>query len=66
MDNSAFQVCDVGVGVIHNSIKPENLKCAYFVDFELVASFFEELLANNLIFDPKFSTIRPSRQSERR
>jgi trehalose-phosphatase len=65
MDNSAFQVCDVSVGVIHDSTKSENLDCDYFVDFKSVASFFEELLANNLIFDPKFSTIRPNRRSER-
>ena len=62
MDNSAFRACDVSIGVIHSSTKSEKLECDYLVEFKSVDSFFGELLGNDLVFDPKFSTVKANPQ----
>ena len=57
VDNAAFEVADVGVGVIHEETSA-NLICDYFVRFEDVAAFFKSLLNNNLRFSPKLPNVR--------
>jgi len=59
-DNPAFEVSDLGVGVIHERICRQKLICDYFVRFEDVSSFLSKLLANGLLFDSAFSMIRPN------
>lgn len=58
MDNPAFRISDVSIGVVHDSTIAEDLDCTYLVKFESVASFLAELEENNLVFSPKFSTIK--------
>jgi hypothetical protein len=52
VDNAAFEVADVAVGVLHEETPP-NLFCDFFVKFEDVAAFLRELLENNFCIDPK-------------
>jgi HAD superfamily hydrolase (TIGR01484 family) len=51
IDNPAFNVADLSLGVIHAET-PTCLACDYFVKFEEVASFLNALLENNLMFNP--------------
>jgi hydroxymethylpyrimidine pyrophosphatase-like HAD family hydrolase len=52
MDNPAFNVADLPLGVIHAET-PACLSCDYFVKFEDVAGFLNALLENNLMFNPE-------------
>lgn len=52
VDNAAFEVADIAVGVLHEETPP-NLFCDFFVKFEDVAAFLRELLENNFRIDPK-------------
>ena len=52
VDNAAFEVADVALGVLHEETPP-NLSCDFFVRFEDVAAFLRELLENNFRIDPK-------------
>ena len=56
VDNSAFEVADVAVGVI-NKETPDNLVCKYFVRFEDVATFLKSFLENGLCFSSKLPMI---------
>jgi len=56
MDNPAFELADVAVGVVHAET-PKNLVCDYFVRFEDMVSFFWCLLENDFLFDPHFPMI---------
>jgi trehalose-phosphatase len=56
IDNAAFDVADIAVGVIHEET-PDNLVCDYFVKFEDVATFLKSLLNNSLRFSPKLPII---------
>lgn len=56
VDNVAFEVADIAVGVIHEET-PDNLACDYFVKFEDVAAFLQSLLKNSFRFSPKLSMI---------
>jgi len=56
VDNAAFEVADIAVGVIHEET-PDNLVCDYFVKFEDVATFLQSLLKNSFRFKPKFPMI---------
>lgn len=56
VDNSAFTVADVGIGVIHDETSI-NLVCDYFVKFEKVAAFLRSLLENGFTFSPKFPMV---------
>jgi len=49
VDNAAFEVADIAVGVIHEET-PDNLVCDYFVNFEDVAAFLKGLLKNSFRF----------------
>jgi HAD superfamily hydrolase (TIGR01484 family) len=56
VDNAAFEVADVALGVIHEET-PENLVCDYFVRFEDVATFLKGLLRNRFCFSPKLPLV---------
>ncbi len=51
MDNPAFRIADVSVGVIHEDNFPE-LECQYFINFEDVPKLFSELAKHELNFEP--------------
>ena len=55
-DNSAFELADFSVGVVHAETRNE-LTCDYFVKFEDVPVFLNRLLENGLQFDPGPSMI---------
>ena len=57
MDNSAFRVASVSVGVVHDETPIRNLDCDYLVRFECVPDFLSALLANDLLFSSDFSMI---------
>jgi len=56
VDNPAFEVADVALGVIHEKTS-EDLVCDYFVRFEDVAAFLQGLLKNGFRFSPKLTMI---------
>lgn len=56
VDNPAFKVADIGIGVSHEESAGE-LTCDYYVKFENVAKFFQHLVENNLVFDEGFPEI---------
>jgi len=60
IDNLAFKVADVSVGVVSEG-SGTDLKSDYLVRFEDVHGFLEELLRNNLHFRPDMSMIRTNR-----
>jgi HAD superfamily hydrolase (TIGR01484 family) len=61
VDNPAFKVADIGVGVLHGE-SAGDLTCDYHVRFEDVASFLQHLVENNLVFDKDFPEITRRRQ----
>lgn len=56
VDNSAFAVADIAVGIIHEET-PNHLACDYFVKFEDVAAFLQSLLKSKFRFSPKLPKI---------
>ncbi|MDD5287587.1 MAG: HAD hydrolase family protein [Dehalococcoidales bacterium] len=56
IDNPAFRVADVGIGVLHEE-SILRLECDYYLKFENVAKFFGHLLEENLIFNNNFPEI---------
>jgi hypothetical protein len=66
MDNSAFRVSSVSVGVIHDETPLETLECDYLVEFEEVGDFMNALLANNLLFRSDFPMIKTNHTRTRR
>jgi trehalose-6-phosphatase len=58
MDNSAFRVSNVSVGVLHDDTPLRLLDCDYLVKFEEVPSFLKALLANGLQFRSDFPMVR--------
>jgi hydroxymethylpyrimidine pyrophosphatase-like HAD family hydrolase len=58
VDNSAFEMADLSIGVIHAET-PKDLSCEYFVKFEDVPSFLDNLLENDMWFIPGFPMIIP-------
>jgi HAD superfamily hydrolase (TIGR01484 family) len=56
VDNAAFEVADIGVGVMHEET-PRDLVCDYFVKFENVAIFLKGLLENGFRLSPKLPLI---------
>ncbi|MEM0090945.1 MAG: hypothetical protein QXP86_03620 [Nitrososphaerota archaeon] len=51
MDNPAFKVANISVGVLHGHSAPE-LECQYFIKFENVPKLLSELVNLKLNFDP--------------
>jgi len=56
VDNAAFEAADIAVGVIHEET-PDNLVCEYYVKFEDVTTFLQDLLKNRFRFSLKLSMI---------
>ena len=56
LDNPAFELADVSLGVIHAETST-CLTCDYFVRFEDVADFLSTLLQNDFVFSPDLSSI---------
>ena len=57
VDNPAFVVADVGIGVVHGENCGQGLVCDYFVRFEDVSAFLRRLLENRLFFESDFPMI---------
>ncbi len=58
MDNTAFELSNISLGVIHGENSPDELACDYFVRFDDVSTFLKLLLANDLMFESEFSMIQ--------
>lgn len=56
LDNSAFRLADISVGVLHEGA-PTELECEFYVQFDHVKEFLGELWANHLTFSPDFQSI---------
>ncbi len=52
VDNPAFEAADIAVGVVHEET-PDSLVCEYFVKFEDLTVFFQDLLKSHFHFSPK-------------
>ena len=65
VDNAAFKVADIAVGVIHEET-PDNLACDYFVKFEDVAPFLQSLLKSKFRFSPKLPKVLHGTQAFQR
>jgi len=57
VDNAAFAVADVSVGVVHGENYGQGLVCDYLVKFEGVSTFLRRLLENRLLFESDFPMI---------
>lgn len=58
VDNPAFHVADITIGVISDGAR-NNLICKYFVNFEDLPAFLEDLLKHNFRFSASLSKISP-------
>mgnify|MGYP001557983949 CR=1 FL=1 len=56
MDNPAFKVADIGIGVSHEE-SAGDLICDYYVRFENVTSLLQRIMENNLVFYKDFPEI---------
>ncbi|MFH0848589.1 MAG: hypothetical protein V1857_03730 [archaeon] len=52
LDEPAFQVADVSIGVVHSE-SPSELSSRFFVEFDHIGHFLAELYSNNIVFDPE-------------
>jgi trehalose-phosphatase len=66
VDNPAFAVADVGVGVVHGENYEQDLVCDYFVKFEDVSTFLRRLLENRLLFEYDFPMLWMNAKEEGR
>ncbi|MBI2980402.1 MAG: HAD-IIB family hydrolase [Chloroflexi bacterium] len=56
VDNPAFKVADIGIGVLHGE-SAAKLVCDYYIKFENVVSFLQRLAENSLVFSQDFPEI---------
>ena len=56
VDNPAFKVADIGIGVLHEE-SAGDLDCDYYVKFDDVASLLQRIIENNLVFYKDFPEI---------
>lgn len=56
VDNSAFEMADLSIGVIHAET-PKDISCAYFMKFEDVPIFLNNLWENDMRFNPELPMI---------
>jgi trehalose-6-phosphatase len=66
IDNPAFRVSSVSVGVIHSETSVETLDCDYLVEFDCVPDFLNALLASNFLFSSDFPMIKTNHPGMRR
>lgn len=64
VDNPAFRVADIGIGVLHEESAGE-LSCDCYVKFEDVASLLQRLIENDLVFYEAFPEIISKRRQGR-
>ncbi|MBN1643742.1 MAG: HAD hydrolase family protein [Dehalococcoidales bacterium] len=55
-DNTAFEVADIGIGVLHEE-SVSGLLCDYYIKFEEVNKFFRRLLKKQMVFDENFPEV---------
>jgi trehalose-phosphatase len=58
VDNSAFNVSSLSLGVVHDETPLDALDCEYFVKFENVPHFLRTLIKNDFQFRSDFPMIR--------
>lgn len=58
MDNPAFRVSSISIGVIHDDIGLKTLDCDYLVEFESVPDFLNAIMTNGLLFSSDFPMIK--------
>jgi trehalose-phosphatase len=66
MDNSAFNVSNLSLGVVHDETPVEALNCDYFVTFENVPLFLRTLIRNNLEFSSDFPMIKRNQNKQQK
>jgi trehalose-phosphatase len=66
MDNSAFNISDLSLGVVHDETPVEALDCDYFVTFENVPLFLRALIQNNLEFSSDFPMIKKNQNKTKK
>lgn len=66
MDNAAFEISDISLGVIHAETPLTSLSSDYFVRFEEVAKFLSTLLENHLLFSSNYSMIKTNPWKKRK
>jgi trehalose-phosphatase len=54
MDNSAFRISNISIGVIHHETRLKSLECDYLVKFEDVPNFLQTLISNDFLFSSDF------------
>jgi hydroxymethylpyrimidine pyrophosphatase-like HAD family hydrolase len=59
VDNPAFKVADVGIGVRHAE-SAYDLQSQYYINFEDVPGFFLKLASNDMLFSPEYPEIKPA------
>ena len=57
IDNPAFRVSSISVGVIQGKTPPKTLDCEYFVKFERVSDFLKALIDHNFEFSSDFPMV---------
>ncbi len=60
VDNAAFRIADIGIGVLHEETTSE-LECDYYLEFKDVARFLKRLMGSGLVFDSRFPEIKASK-----
>jgi len=58
MDNSAFNISSLSLGVVHDETPLDALDCDYFIKFENVPHFLRTLIKNGLQFRSDFPMIK--------
>jgi trehalose-phosphatase len=66
MDNSAFNISNLSMGVVHDETPVEALNCDYFVSFENVPLFLRALIKNNLEFSSDFPMIKKNQNKTKK
>ena len=57
MDNSAFKISNISIGVIHGKTRLKTLECDYLLKFEDVPTFLQTLISHAFLFSSDFSMI---------
>jgi HAD superfamily hydrolase (TIGR01484 family) len=58
VDNSAFRISNISIGVIHHETRLKSLECDYLVKFEDVPNFLQTLIANDFLFSSDFPMVK--------
>jgi hydroxymethylpyrimidine pyrophosphatase-like HAD family hydrolase len=66
MDNPAFRVSDISIGIIHDDIRLKALDSDYLVEFEYVPDFLNALLVNGFWFSSDLPMIKTNHNRRRK